>query len=60
MYITSALSANDMKGFALQMALDAMQQKGETNVVTGLKSALKPGRPKWEEVQQFYLDSIYT
>ena len=53
MYVTSALSANDMKGFALQMALDAMQQKGETNVVTGLKSALKPGRPKWDEVPQF-------
>ena len=50
MYMTSALSMNDMKGFGLQVALDAMQKKGQRNVLTGLKSSLKPGRPHWEKV----------
>ena len=49
MYMTSALSMHDMKGFALQVAIDAMQRKGQRSLVTGLRSQFKAGRPDWNQ-----------
>ena len=50
MYITSALSKNDMKGMALQMALEILHKDAGTDVITGLKTRTQPGRPKWQQV----------
>ena len=51
MYITSALSKNDMKGMALQMAMEILHKHGGTDVITGLKTRTQPGRPKWRQVR---------
>ena len=53
MYMTSALSMNDMKGFALQVAIDAMQRKGQRSLVTGLRSQFMAGRPDWTKAGVF-------
>lgn len=50
MYMTSALSKNDMKGVALQLAMEMMHKKGAKDVVTGLKTRTQPGRPDWAQV----------
>jgi len=50
MYNTSALSKDDMKGFALQMAMDLLYAKEERDLLTGLKARTIPGRPNWDEV----------
>ena len=54
MYMTAAMSMNDMKGLGLQMALDAMHKKNKKDVVTGLKEKLQPGRPDWNKVNGMY------
>ena len=51
MFITSALSKNDMKGMALQMAMEMMHKDGGKDVITGLKTRTQPGRPKWAKVR---------
>ena len=50
MYMTSAASKNDMKGIGLQMALELLHEKRGTDIITGLKTRTKPGRPNWKEV----------
>uniref|UniRef100_A0A3B3YCT5 NADPH oxidase, EF-hand calcium binding domain 5 n=1 Tax=Poecilia mexicana TaxID=48701 RepID=A0A3B3YCT5_9TELE len=52
MYMTSALSKNDMKAIGLQMALDLLAKKEEKDSITGLRTRTQPGRPKWEKVFQ--------
>lgn len=50
MYITSALDKHDMKAVGLQLALDIMHEKEKRDLITGLKTRTKPGRPKWDQV----------
>ena len=50
MYNTSALRKDDMKGFALQMAMDLLYAKEERDLLTGLKARTIPGRPNWDDV----------
>uniref|UniRef100_A0A3B5R2R7 NADPH oxidase 5 n=1 Tax=Xiphophorus maculatus TaxID=8083 RepID=A0A3B5R2R7_XIPMA len=52
MYMTSALSKNDMKAIGLQMALDLLAKKEEKDSITGLRTRTQPGRPEWEKVFQ--------
>ncbi|MEQ2192913.1 hypothetical protein XENOCAPTIV_019648, partial [Xenoophorus captivus] len=51
MYMTSALSKNDMKAIGLQMALDLLAKKEEKDSITGLRTRTQPGRPQWEKVR---------
>ncbi|KAM9311945.1 NADPH oxidase 5-like [Gastrophryne carolinensis] len=52
MYMTSALSKNDMKAIGLQMALDLLAKKEQRDSITGLKTRTQPGRPDWNKVFQ--------
>lgn len=50
MYMTSALSKNDMKAIGLQMALDLLAKKEKRDSITGLRTRTQPGRPDWGKV----------
>uniref|UniRef100_A0A8C8ST86 NADPH oxidase 5 n=1 Tax=Pelusios castaneus TaxID=367368 RepID=A0A8C8ST86_9SAUR len=50
MYMTSALSKNDMKAIGLQMALDLLAKKEKKDSITGLQTRTQPGRPDWSKV----------
>lgn len=50
MYMTSALSKNDMKAIGLQMALDLLAKKEKVDSITGLRTRTQPGRPDWAKV----------
>ncbi|CAM9411003.1 unnamed protein product [Bubo scandiacus] len=50
MYMTSALSKNDMKAIGLQMALDLLATKEQRDSITGLRTRTQPGRPDWIKV----------
>ncbi|XP_068452623.1 NADPH oxidase 5 [Clinocottus analis] len=52
MYMTSALSKNDMKAIGLQMALDLLAEKEKKDSITGLRTRTQPGRPEWAKVFQ--------
>ncbi|XP_028307631.1 NADPH oxidase 5 [Gouania willdenowi] len=52
MYMTSALSKNDMKAIGLQMALDLLAKKENRDSITGLRTRTQPGRPEWAKVFQ--------
>uniref|UniRef100_A0A8C2WAD9 NADPH oxidase 5 n=1 Tax=Cyclopterus lumpus TaxID=8103 RepID=A0A8C2WAD9_CYCLU len=52
MYMTSALSKNDMKAIGLQMALDLLAKKEKKDSITGLRTRTQPGRPEWGKVFQ--------
>ncbi|XP_029430304.1 NADPH oxidase 5 [Rhinatrema bivittatum] len=52
MYMTSALSKNDMKAIGLQMALDLLAKKEKRDSITGLRTRTQPGRPIWSKVFQ--------
>ncbi|XP_072326583.1 NADPH oxidase 5 [Scyliorhinus torazame] len=52
MYMTSALSKNDMKAIGLQMALDLLAEKENRDSITGLRTRTQPGRPDWSKVFQ--------
>ncbi|XP_052503144.1 LOW QUALITY PROTEIN: NADPH oxidase 5 [Budorcas taxicolor] len=52
MYMTSALSKNDIKAIGLQMALDLLAQKEKKDSITGLQARTQPGRPDWNKVFQ--------
>uniref|UniRef100_A0A8C1VQL3 NADPH oxidase, EF-hand calcium binding domain 5 n=1 Tax=Cyprinus carpio TaxID=7962 RepID=A0A8C1VQL3_CYPCA len=52
MYMTSALSKNDMKAIGLQMALDLLAKKEKRDSITGLRTRTQPGRPDWAKVFQ--------
>ncbi|RWS11597.1 NADPH oxidase 5-like isoform X2 [Dinothrombium tinctorium] len=49
-YITSALDRSDMKAVGLQLALDLLYEKAERDLITGLKTRTRPGRPNWNSV----------
>lgn len=51
MYMTSALSKNDMKAIGLQMALDLLAAKEQKDSITGLRTRTQPGRPDWSKVR---------
>lgn len=51
MYMTSALSKNDMKAIGLQMALDLLAKKEKRDSITGLRTRTQPGRPEWAKVR---------
>lgn len=51
MYMTSALSKNDMKAIGLQMALDLLAKKEKKDSITGLRTRTQPGRPEWGKVR---------
>lgn len=51
MYMTSALSKNDMKAIGLQMALDLLAAKEQRDSITGLRTRTQPGRPDWSKVR---------
>lgn len=60
MYMTSALSKNDMKAIGLQMALDLLAKKEMRDSITGLRTRTQPGRPDWGKVrpnEQFHCPS---
>jgi predicted ferric reductase len=48
-YITSAIDQSDMKAVGLKLALDLMHEKEERDLITGLKSRSRAGRPNWKE-----------
>ncbi|XP_005239483.2 NADPH oxidase 5 [Falco peregrinus] len=50
LYMTSALSKNDMKAIGLQMALDLLAAKEQRDLITGLRTRTQPGRPDWSRV----------
>ncbi|NXD86403.1 NOX5 oxidase, partial [Halcyon senegalensis] len=50
MYMTSALSKNDVKAIGLQMALDLLAAKEQKDSITGLRTRTQPGRPDWNKV----------
>lgn len=52
MYMTSALSKNDMKAIGLQMALDLLAKKEKRDSITGLRTRTQPGRPEWAKVRR--------
>uniref|UniRef100_A0A452FTF4 NADPH oxidase 5 n=1 Tax=Capra hircus TaxID=9925 RepID=A0A452FTF4_CAPHI len=52
MYMTSALSKNDIKALGLQMALDLLAKKEKKDSITGLQARTQPGRPDWNKVFQ--------
>ncbi|KAB0375271.1 hypothetical protein FD755_013763 [Muntiacus reevesi] len=52
MYMTSALSKNDIKAIGLQMALDLLAKKEKKDSITGLQTRTQPGRPDWNKVFQ--------
>lgn len=52
MYMTSALSKNDIKAIGLQMALDLLAKKEKKDSITGLQARTQPGRPDWNKVFQ--------
>lgn len=50
MYMTKELHKDDMRGIALQMALQTMHTKTQKDLLTGLKTRLQSGRPDWDKV----------
>lgn len=59
MYMTSALSKNDMKAIGLQMALDLLAKKEKRDSITGLRTRTQPGKPEWNKVEAL-TDSILS
>lgn len=49
-YMTSALKKEDMKALGLQLALELIHEKKDKDLITGLKTRTKPGRPDWDQV----------
>ena len=52
MYITSGLQRTDVKAVGLQLALDLLYNKDKRDLITGLKTRTKTGRPNWDKVFQ--------
>lgn len=53
MYVTSARDPSDMKAVGLLLAMDLLQQNYERDLITGLQSRTRAGRPNWDT---FFLD----
>lgn len=54
MYMTKQLHENDMRGIALQMILQTIRSKSKKDILTGLKTHLQVGRPKWDKVRSIF------
>ena len=50
MYITSALQKTDMKSVLLQLAMDLNFEKEKRDLLTGLTSRTRAGRPDWTQL----------
>ena len=50
LYLTAAASESDIKGLCLQMALDLMRNKEDKDLLTGLRTKTRSGRPDWNKV----------
>ena len=50
LYVTSAPAGNSHDGLSLALALELLYKKSRRDVVTGLKTQCKPGRPDWQTV----------
>ncbi|KAK6185049.1 hypothetical protein SNE40_007371 [Patella caerulea] len=50
MYMTAAVQKADMKGIGLQVALDLIHEKEQRDLLTGLRTRTKPGRPDFNEL----------
>lgn len=50
MYMTTAQKKTDVKGIGLQVALDLMYEKTQTDLITGLRTKTQPGRPDWNQI----------
>ncbi|KAJ8040310.1 NADPH oxidase 5 [Holothuria leucospilota] len=50
LYMTSALSRNDVKAIGLYVALDLIHQKQRRDMITGLMTRTQAGRPDWDKV----------
>ena len=50
LFMTSAQSKTDMKGLGLQLALDLLHQTDNKDLITGLQTRTKAGRPDWQQV----------
>ncbi|XP_015792480.1 NADPH oxidase 5 isoform X2 [Tetranychus urticae] len=49
-FITAALDSADIRAIGLHLALGLMHEKKDRDLVSGLKTRAKPGRPVWAEV----------
>ena len=45
-------AATDFKAVVLHLALDLMHKKTKTDLITGLKTRTKAGRPDWDSLFQ--------
>ncbi|XP_074657315.1 NADPH oxidase 5-like [Tubulanus polymorphus] len=50
LFMTKSMDANSMKAIGLQMALDVLQEKSESDVIKRLNTRIQPGRPHWDEL----------
>ena len=50
LYVTSAPAGNSHDGLSLALALELLYKKSRRDMVTGLKTQCKPGRPDWQTV----------
>ncbi|ESO81905.1 hypothetical protein LOTGIDRAFT_207486 [Lottia gigantea] len=50
MYMTAAVQKADMKGIGLQVALDLIHEKEQRDLLTGLRTRTKAGRPDFNEL----------
>ncbi len=50
LYLTGAQQKSDMKSSTLFVAMDLMHSRTKVDLITGLKSRTKTGRPDWDEI----------
>ena len=46
------LGSTDFKAVVLHLALDLMHKRTKTDLITGLKTRTKAGRPDWDDLFQ--------
>ena len=59
LYMTSAVSKNDMKGLCLQLAMELIYMKKKKDLVTGLRTRTQPGRPDWNKVELYVCRTLH-
>ncbi|WP_016949510.1 EF-hand domain-containing protein [Anabaena sp. PCC 7108] len=50
LYLTGAQQKSDMKSSTLFVAMDLLHSRTKVDLITGLKSRTKTGRPDWDEI----------
>ena len=50
LYVTSAPAGDGHDGLSLALALELLYNKSRRDVVTGLRTQCRPGRPDWQTV----------